>query len=364
MVAIEGFTALRRRGLEVGGVLFGEPRGGDLHIEAFEQTPCEHRYGPSFTLSEEDREKLGASLEEQRVAGFRAVGFYRSFTGRDPVIEEADEAFVRKNFPQGDFVYLMLQPLCVERCVASYRLFRDGELLPGAPEPPFAFDPRQMPEIGPVEEREPEHTPLPPPLPPPYRNREEAPASVPADIPGWAAEPSPGRRRWLIPALACLAIGAVGGAIYQWGVPPRAPQAAQPKMATDTVRPVEIPKAIPSQTGEADRAAPPPASVPKPDLRVAAPPAAVHEVQPRVPEGIRSRITGPIVIPVAVEVNQQGRVLRAKAEAQTGDGVHRYLADLAQKAAREWRFSPARNRSGNPVAAGKTIRFVFIPDRR
>jgi hypothetical protein len=60
-----------------------------------------------------------------------------------------------------------------------------------------------------------------------------------------------------------------------------------------------------------------------------------------------------------VEVSERGRVVHASAEDQSGDGVHRYLAERAAKAAREWRFVPARTRSGEHVAATKTIDFVF-----
>jgi outer membrane biosynthesis protein TonB len=65
------------------------------------------------------------------------------------------------------------------------------------------------------------------------------------------------------------------------------------------------------------------------------------------------------VIPVKVDVSATGRVVRAVAESRDGDGVRRYLADLAQKAAREWRFTPARSGSGAAVAGSKRIEFVF-----
>jgi outer membrane biosynthesis protein TonB len=43
------------------------------------------------------------------------------------------------------------------------------------------------------------------------------------------------------------------------------------------------------------------------------------------------------------------------------DGLQRYLADLAEKAAREWRFTPAKSREGASVASSKTLTFVFNP---
>lgn len=458
MLAIEGLAALPRRGIEVGGILFGEARGREVWIETFEEAPCEHRYGPSYALSESDRAKLSELLARRCGGPLPVVGFFRSFASRDPQIEEADEAFVRAHFPQGDFLYLMLQPLSVENCVASLRFFRDGQLLPETDDAPFAFDHRQIPVIQPLMDTTPEphrEMPLtekhaenaaePPPLPTPVklphlvREREEATDRTPAELPAWMAEPTPRRARWWIPALICLVLGVGGTVIYQlwtqarelrwtelhldvrpvgkqlevsWDAnAPRALNATRGLLAVtdgdthhdakldseqiragkytyipshadvgvrlilyangqgvagDAVRLAAIPNpaiqpqnrpavvAKPVVSGEADRAAPP---RPQP----AVPPLTVHEVQPRIPEGIRSRITEQVVIPVEVEVSERGRVLRAVAETEGRDGVGRYLAEQAQKAAREWRFTPARTKSGTRVAASKTIHFVFTP---
>jgi TonB family protein len=145
LLAIEGFTALRRRGLEIGGLLVGKSDSGELRVEDFEQVPCEHRYGPSYALSDTDRENLATLLAQPQRPGTRVVGFFRSFTARDPLIEEADEAFVSAHFPECDFVFLMLQPYSAERCLAGIRFFRDGVLQPASDEPPFAFEPNRMP---------------------------------------------------------------------------------------------------------------------------------------------------------------------------------------------------------------------------
>jgi hypothetical protein len=120
---------------------------------------------------------------------------------------------------------------------------------------------------------------------------------------------------------------------------------------------VPSPEAQP--VASADRSAP--IETPAEPESVAVPPSAVHEVQPQIPEGIRSRLAEQVVIPVEVEVNERGRVVRAVAETRNADGVRRYLAERAQKAAREWRFTPARTKAGEHVAASKTIEFVFAP---
>src|SRR5262249_47556728 len=146
-------------------------------------------YGPSYALSEADRERLAEILQQRRGGGSLPVmGFFRSFTSRDPLVEAADEEFVRKQFPQGDFVLLMLQPLSPRRCVASFRFSRDGAMLAAEEDrTPFAFDPPAMDSTEPQETRaQPAPTPRPATadtsdgpaagtdrvfLPPPHRSR-------------------------------------------------------------------------------------------------------------------------------------------------------------------------------------------------
>jgi len=44
-----------------------------------------------------------------------------------------------------------------------------------------------------------------------------------------------------------------------------------------------------------------------------------------------------------------------------GQGLERYLADQAVKAARQWSFEPAHSREGNAMASVKSVEFVFAP---
>lgn len=228
-LAIDGLIALPRRGIEVGGILAGEPRLGDIQIEAAEEVLCEHRYGPSYALSPSDREALSALLAARPEGAPRVVGFFRSFTSRDPIIEEADEAFVGEHFPTGDFVYLMLQPLSPLECLATFRFFHDGRLMPETEDPPFAFDPSRIPAMRPrVEEPVVEEPVLDQNadrnveqnaerllLPPSHRARMEAEETH---------QPSAPRSRWLVPALICLAAGLAGALIYQTWIAPREPR--------------------------------------------------------------------------------------------------------------------------------------------
>jgi hypothetical protein len=451
--AIEGFVSLPKRGVEIGGILFGHMRGESVQIEGFEEAPCEHRYGPSYALSDADRARLSELLAQRQGGGSLPVaGFFRSFTSREPLIEAADEEFVREHFPHGDFLFLMLQPLSPQSCVASFRLFREGELLPESEHPPFAFDPAQMePGESAVTAPAAPTAPTPPVLevpapvlPPPYRARDEGPR--------WAEETSertvkpPARSRWWLPVAICLISGIGGAVIYElWNVAreprwvelhldarpagrqldvswdanaPRAVNATRALLgvtdggehhdieltpaqmragkysytpahgdialrlilygkgvgvAGDAVHVTAIPNVVetaatdgtPSNAtaaASADRAAPPAETVTPPtSARPAVLPSTVHEVQPRIPAGIRSRLQGEVVIPVIVQVNEKGRVTGAAAAVRGGDGLHRYLAEQAEKAARQWRFTPAKTSRGTRVASSKTVHFVFEP---
>jgi hypothetical protein len=91
------------------------------------------------------------------------------------------------------------------------------------------------------------------------------------------------------------------------------------------------------------------------------PPQAVHEVQPVIPPGIRSRIDHQIAIPVDVQVTARGSVSRATAQTAGLDGLSKYLASQAEKAAFQWRFTPAKSKRGVPMASAKTLNFVFTP---
>jgi hypothetical protein len=96
----------------------------------------------------------------------------------------------------------------------------------------------------------------------------------------------------------------------------------------------------------------------KPPLTAAA--RAVREFQPFVSEGIRGRIEERIVVPVTVQIDAAGRVVSASPEGD-GDTVYRYLASQAARAAKLWRFEPARSADGTAAASTKTLHFVFTP---
>jgi hypothetical protein len=101
--------------------------------------------------------------------------------------------------------------------------------------------------------------------------------------------------------------------------------------------------------------------IPPPEPRpanLAVLPEPTREIHPDIPPGIRARIHERVVIPVEVKVTANGRVTSASARG-SGDSLYHYLADRSTRAARQWRFSPARSKAGRPVAASRTVYFVF-----
>jgi len=100
---------------------------------------------------------------------------------------------------------------------------------------------------------------------------------------------------------------------------------------------------------------PPPAPDTTPRIT---PPKATYKAPPVVAAGIRPRIKGTIPIDVRVQIDAHGRVVSATPVTKQHSGLEKYLAGRAVKAARLWRFEPARE-NGEPVASSQVIHFTF-----
>ncbi|MCW5983369.1 MAG: hypothetical protein KIT09_35080 [Bryobacteraceae bacterium] len=106
-------------------------------------------------------------------------------------------------------------------------------------------------------------------------------------------------------------------------------------------------------------AAPPKAAPSEPQTaRPALPAVAIHQVQPAISRGVKARIQNTIVVPVRVEINAAGRVTKVSPP-PAGDSLQRYLSGRAARAAKWWRFKPARAPNGKAAASTKTLYFVF-----
>jgi len=419
MLAIQGFTALRRRGLEIGGLLLGTASGDELDVDGFQEVPCEHRYGPSYALSDTDREKLTELLAERRSRDKQVIGAFRSVTGREPEIEPADEALVSEHHPEGMFLLILLQPLSAENCVVGLHLFQNGKLLrEGFHDGKLLSEGEEAPtEVSPVEAE--------------LTQPEEPVVHELPQFAAFRAEPEEAPRRSVLwkAALICMAGALCGSFAYELGRSERplrpmttswaelnldahtagdqleitcdrsVARSSQASRGVLTIsdgasyREIQLSQAqldggryiyvavhpdvavrLTLSAGDRKLASemarltlvPSPSQPPAPvapitpaDSVPEVPPAAVHQVQPVISEGIRSRLTAPVAIDVDVKVSPQGRVLSAQAKNPGTSGLNRYLAGMAENAAWEWRFTPARNHAGDAIAANKRIQFVF-----
>jgi hypothetical protein len=125
--SLVAFKRVPRRGLETGGILLGRTESqGDtttFFVEGFAPIESEHRFGPSYVLSDSDFAHLQTELIRN---GTASIGIYRSQTRAEQLeIQDADAGLFEKCFGVSDALFLMLAPL--SRTGAFY--FReDGSL--------------------------------------------------------------------------------------------------------------------------------------------------------------------------------------------------------------------------------------------
>jgi TonB family protein len=81
----------------------------------------------------------------------------------------------------------------------------------------------------------------------------------------------------------------------------------------------------------------------------------VHQVLPDVPRKASATIQGKVKVGVRIGVDPSGNVVGAKLDTP---GPSRYFAQLALKAARRWKFSPAKVDDRN-VSSEWILRFEF-----
>lgn len=118
-------------------------------------------------------------------------------------------------------------------------------------------------------------------------------------------------------------------------------------------------------TAESFRILRPAAENPKPAPRAASsvpsdltPPKAIHRVAPVVAGSVRPRIKGKVPIDIRAEIDSKGRVTNAVALTKPREALEVYLTERALRAAKEWRFDPAR-KDGKRIPGSQVIHFVF-----
>jgi proteasome lid subunit RPN8/RPN11 len=186
---VEAFYAVPRGGVEIGGVLLGKYEGTRLSISGYAPVECEHLFGPSFTLSQNDQKNLEELLLKPPGdgEGLEPVGWYHSHTRSEIFLSEADLDIYRRYFPKPWQVALVLRPSMLYPTRAGF-FFReaDGAVHSAASRQEFVLDPTEhapsLPHLP--ESLEGAHPPSPP-------SADLAPSRLPASAHRSMAEPAP-----------------------------------------------------------------------------------------------------------------------------------------------------------------------------
>ena len=128
---VEGFKALPRRGLEVGGLLLGRVETGDkpaVWIERYQRISCQHRFGPQFLLDDDDRRELEKAAAVILQSGDTAVvGLYRSHTREGFQLEEPDFDLIGRYFSDPSDLVLLIKPESMIDISARFYVHEPGE---------------------------------------------------------------------------------------------------------------------------------------------------------------------------------------------------------------------------------------------
>ncbi|MBI3279120.1 MAG: hypothetical protein HYZ57_04685 [Acidobacteria bacterium] len=112
--ALEGFMAIPRGGIEIGGVLFGMAASSGVTIFAHRPLEIEYLSGPSFQLSPNDearlRQLLAEAAQDAALQGLRPVGWYHSRTRGGLSLSREDRRIFDTFFPEAGQIALVIKP--------------------------------------------------------------------------------------------------------------------------------------------------------------------------------------------------------------------------------------------------------------
>ena len=136
---IEAFKAVTRRGSEVGGVLLGRTAEAGrrlILVDSFEPVECDHSRGPLYMFGDDDKKRL-----EQAVAqsGASVVGFFRSNTRRDIVLDEDDLALVKQYFASPSQICMLIKPFAMKPSTGAIFFWEKGAIEGGDAAQAFPF---------------------------------------------------------------------------------------------------------------------------------------------------------------------------------------------------------------------------------
>jgi hypothetical protein len=148
----EAFAAAPHRGAETGGILLGRQTEDRIVVEDFEPVPSEHRFGPSYRLSEADCDLLRETLLWFRNGGqpgLSVLGFYHSHTVPDFALCPKDEELMRTHFAEAEDLILLVKPGLIGFSAEDFFVRRFGRTEPAPPPslPAMAW-PEPRPRLG------------------------------------------------------------------------------------------------------------------------------------------------------------------------------------------------------------------------
>lgn len=125
-----GFGAVPRRGAEVGGILLGHTEDGTVWVEDVVLTACEYRRGPSFLLSEQDRQNLEKLVLDLRSTGGEKypVGIFRSNTRDHDTVSDEDRDLFGAFFAPPEGVFMLIRPFATKPPIVSFLTYQEGRL--------------------------------------------------------------------------------------------------------------------------------------------------------------------------------------------------------------------------------------------
>jgi hypothetical protein len=97
-LAFNGLNALPRRGVEIGG-LIARPKQPGAPADELLLVPCEHLFGPSYHLSENDLQQLRMAAETCGSNGHCAAAYFRSCTRLEDEVDTDDERAIAETCP-------------------------------------------------------------------------------------------------------------------------------------------------------------------------------------------------------------------------------------------------------------------------
>ena len=128
---LKGFDAIPGRGrpAEVGGILLGRNEENEIVVDDFEPVLCEHRFGPSFRLSDSDRIAWRETVQRIRLRQeFAIVGWYRTDTREEFALCEGDRELLETELHQDGDVILLIKPTRSQPYEAKLFIRADGQL--------------------------------------------------------------------------------------------------------------------------------------------------------------------------------------------------------------------------------------------